>query len=148
MTAPSRTSPRFVTKGSSEGAASDTVDDARRLAEADAWRVSFLIPFLEHDDANRALMGSNMQRQAVPLLITDPPLVGTGMEVGGAEVLFDVTIQAVDKGTVSYVDSKSVVVKEKEGDRRYEPGRYLQPGEVSPLQPEHLLEPGAGREDG
>ena len=40
-----------------------------------------LIPFLEHDDANRALMGSNMQRQAVPLLITDPPLVATGMEV-------------------------------------------------------------------
>ena len=39
-----------------------------------------LIPFLEHDDANRALMGSNMQRQAVPMIITDPPLVGTGME--------------------------------------------------------------------
>ena len=39
-----------------------------------------LIPFLEHDDANRALMGSNMQRQAVPLLIPDKPLVGTGME--------------------------------------------------------------------
>ncbi len=39
-----------------------------------------LIPFLEHDDANRALMGSNMQRQAVPLLVTDPPFIGTGME--------------------------------------------------------------------
>ena len=39
-----------------------------------------LIPFLEHDDANRALMGSNMQRQAVPLLITEPPLVATGLE--------------------------------------------------------------------
>ena len=39
-----------------------------------------LIPFLEHDDANRALMGANMMRQAVPLLITDPPYVGTGME--------------------------------------------------------------------
>ena len=39
-----------------------------------------LIPFLEHDDANRALMGSNMQRQAVPLLIAEPPIVGTGME--------------------------------------------------------------------
>ena len=39
-----------------------------------------LIPFLEHDDANRALMGSNMQRQAVPLLVAEPPLVGTGME--------------------------------------------------------------------
>ena len=40
-----------------------------------------LIPFLEHDDANRALMGSNMQRQAVPLLIAEPPMVGTGMEI-------------------------------------------------------------------
>jgi DNA-directed RNA polymerase subunit beta len=39
-----------------------------------------LIPFLEHDDANRALMGSNMQRQAVPLLVTEPPMVATGME--------------------------------------------------------------------
>jgi DNA-directed RNA polymerase subunit beta len=39
-----------------------------------------LIPFLEHDDANRALMGSNMQRQAVPLLVTEPPIVATGME--------------------------------------------------------------------
>jgi hypothetical protein len=48
---------------------------------ADGRRVSAgLIPFLEHDDANRALMGSNMQRQAVPLLIAEPPIVGTGME--------------------------------------------------------------------
>ena len=39
-----------------------------------------LIPFLEHDDANRALMGSNMQRQAVPLLVTEPPIVATGLE--------------------------------------------------------------------
>ena len=45
------------------------------------WSVATaLIPFLEHDDANRALMGSNMQRQAVPLLKPDPPLIGTGME--------------------------------------------------------------------
>ncbi len=44
-----------------------------------------LIPFLEHDDANRALMGSNMQRQAVPLLVAEPPLVGTGMEEDVAE---------------------------------------------------------------
>src|SRR6266851_5496688 len=44
-----------------------------------------LIPFLEHDDANRALMGSNMQRQAVPLMVTEPPIVGTGMEVAAAK---------------------------------------------------------------
>jgi hypothetical protein len=45
-----------------------------------------LIPFLEHDDANRALMGSNMQRQAVPLLVTEPPIVGTGMERSVARI--------------------------------------------------------------
>ena len=44
-----------------------------------------LIPFLEHDDANRALMGSNMQRQAVPLLRTEPPFVGTGLESRAAK---------------------------------------------------------------
>ena len=49
--------------------------------------VTGLIPFLEHDDANRALMGSNMQRQAVPLLITDAPVVGTGLESACCERL-------------------------------------------------------------
>ena len=50
------------------------------------WSVATaLIPFLEHDDANRALMGSNMQRQAVPLLKTESPLVGTGMEIRAAD---------------------------------------------------------------
>jgi DNA-directed RNA polymerase subunit beta len=68
-----------------------------------------LIPFLEHDDANRALMGSNMQRQAVPLVFPEPPRVGTGME---AKCAYDsgVLVKARRGGTVVYVSSTRVVV--------------------------------------
>src|SRR5262249_19509653 len=59
-----------------------------------------LIPFLEHDDANRALMGSNMQRQAVPLLITEPPVVATGLEVAVAGNS-GMVVKAERNGTVS-----------------------------------------------
>jgi DNA-directed RNA polymerase subunit beta len=71
-----------------------------------------LIPFLEHDDANRALMGSNMQRQGVPLLITDAPRVGTGME---RKVAIDskAVVTAKHPGTVSYVSANKVVIKRK-----------------------------------
>ena len=73
-----------------------------------------LIPFLEHDDANRALMGSNMQRQAVPLLETESPLVGTGIEDRAAK---DSGILCVSKadGKVTYVDAKEIVI----GPTRY-----------------------------
>src|SRR5690606_4073544 len=63
-----------------------------------------LIPFLEHDDANRALMGSNMQRQAVPLLIADPPVVGTGLERDVARHS-GMLVRAGQKGTITYVDA-------------------------------------------
>ncbi len=72
-----------------------------------------LIPFLEHDDANRALMGSNMQRQAVPLLTTEAPLVGTGLEARCAYDSGAMTI-SLHNGTVSYVDARSIVVKREE----------------------------------
>jgi DNA-directed RNA polymerase subunit beta len=74
-----------------------------------------LIPFLEHDDANRALMGSNMQRQAVPLLRTQAPLVGTGME---AVVARDsgVTVVAKRDGSVVSVDAGRIVIKPDEDD--------------------------------
>ncbi|WP_298246646.1 DNA-directed RNA polymerase subunit beta [uncultured Christiangramia sp.] len=69
-----------------------------------------LIPFLEHDDANRALMGSNMMRQAVPLLRTDSPIVGTGLE---RQVATDsrVLINAEGEGEVEYVDANKIVIK-------------------------------------
>lgn len=68
-----------------------------------------LIPFLEHDDANRALMGSNMQRQAVPLLETEPPLVGTGIEHRVASDSGS-TVVSKTRGTVKFVDAGQIVV--------------------------------------
>ena len=69
-----------------------------------------LIPFLEHDDANRALMGSNMQRQAVPLLKPEAPIVGTGLE-GKAAVDSRALITASQDGVVEYVDGEKIVIR-------------------------------------
>jgi DNA-directed RNA polymerase subunit beta len=68
-----------------------------------------LIPFLEHDDANRALMGSNMQRQAVPLLVSEPPLVATGMEKDAARNS-SMLVRAKNAGTVGYVDAHRIEI--------------------------------------
>jgi DNA-directed RNA polymerase subunit beta len=70
-----------------------------------------LIPFLEHDDANRALMGSNMQRQAVPLLAAEPPLVATGMERAVAQSS-GMVLRARAGGKVTYVDAQRIVIGE------------------------------------
>ena len=81
------------------------------------WSVATaMIPFLEHDDANRALMGSNMQRQAVPLLKTDAPLVGTGMEARAAIDTGDVVL-AESAGTVASVDAESIVLETSDGKK-------------------------------
>jgi DNA-directed RNA polymerase subunit beta len=74
-----------------------------------------LIPFLEHDDANRALMGSNMQRQSVPLLFPEAPRVGTGME---AKAAYDsgVLLKARRAGTVEYVTNRRIVIKPDEAE--------------------------------
>ena len=74
------------------------------------------IPFLEHDDANRALMGANMQRQAVPLLTTEAPLVGTGMELRAAHDSGEM-ILAAHSGVVSEVSADLIVVSTDEGGR-------------------------------
>ncbi len=74
-----------------------------------------LIPFLEHDDANRALMGANMQRQAVPLVRPEAPLVGTGMEKMAAKYSGALVISDVD-GEVVKVSGDEVIIKTKEGD--------------------------------
>jgi DNA-directed RNA polymerase subunit beta len=81
-----------------------------------------LIPFLEHDDANRALMGSNMQRQAVPLLRPERPLVGTGLETQVARDSGMVPITRVN-GTVTFVDATAIVIRDEEG---YEHVHHLQ----------------------
>ena len=73
-----------------------------------------MIPFLENDDANRALMGSNMQRQAVPLLISDAPIIGTGMESKAARDS-GVVVLSKHNGTVEFVDAQRIKVRRDEG---------------------------------
>lgn len=84
--------------------------------------VTGLIPFLEHDDANRALMGSNMQRQGVPLLKPEAPLVGTGLEARAASDSGAVVV-ALEDGVVDYVDGFKIVISPK--DNRMEKKTYL-----------------------
>ena len=107
-----------------------------------------LIPFLEHDDANRALMGSNMQRQAVPTLRAEVPLVGTGME---RPVAIDSGVTVVAKrGGV--VDSVRRLAHRRARERCRNHGqragrRYLRPDQVHPFEPEHLHQPEAAGAD-
>ena len=75
-----------------------------------------MIPFLENDDANRALMGSNMQRQAVPLLVSEAPIVGTGMEYKAARDS-GVVILAKNSGTVEFVDAENIVIRRDEDNK-------------------------------
>jgi DNA-directed RNA polymerase subunit beta len=104
-------------------AAPDEVD-LMDVSPEQIWSVATaLIPFLEHDDANRALMGSNMQRQAVPLLKTESPLVGTGMERRAAIDTGDV-ILAREAGQVSYVDSKRIVIEHGSKKDEYDLNKY------------------------
>ena len=90
------------------------------------WSVATaMIPFLEHDDANRALMGSNMQRQAVPLLKADAPLVGTGMERRAALDTGDVLL-ARNAGTIEHVDATQIVIETTDGKKdEYELQKFM-----------------------
>jgi DNA-directed RNA polymerase subunit beta len=83
-----------------------------------------LIPFLEHDDANRALMGANMQRQAVPLLVRQAPLVGTGLEYRAAVDSGDVVI-ALQAGTIVDVDADKIVVEGKDGREEHTLTKFM-----------------------
>ena len=96
-----------------------------------------LIPFLEHDDANRALMGANMQRQAVPLLRATAPYIGTGVEARAARDAGDVLL-AEDDGTVLDVSGDTVTVDYKTAQAGHAP-----PRQVPPLEPGHLHQPEA-----
>jgi DNA-directed RNA polymerase subunit beta len=109
---------QYVTVGPKEV---DLVD----VSPEQIWSVATaMIPFLEHDDANRALMGSNMQRQAVPLLKTDAPLVGTGMERRAALDTGDVLLSK-GAGTVEYVDADQVVIQGTGGKEEYELQKFM-----------------------
>jgi len=97
-----------------------------------------LIPFLEHDDANRALMGSNMQRQAVPLICTEPPIIATGMERAVAENS-GMVVRARKGGKVTYVDAQRIVVSDTD---EYVLRKFVGLNERTCLNQRPLVRPG------
>jgi DNA-directed RNA polymerase subunit beta len=99
--------------------------DLMDVSPEQIWSVSTtMIPFLEHDDANRALMGSNMQRQAVPLVHPEAPLVGTGMEYRAAMDSGDVIVAEAD-GTAAYVDAEVIVVESGSKKKEYKTHKFM-----------------------
>jgi len=96
-----------------------------------------LIPFLEHSDANRALMGSNMQRQAVPLISTEPALVATGTEAAVARNS-GMVVRAEEEGTVNYVDGERIVV----GDTTYRLKKFVGLNQRTCLNQRPVVRPG------
>ncbi len=100
-----------------------------------------LIPFLEHDDANRALMGSNMQRQAVPCIRPQAPRVGTGTE-GRAARDSGRLIIAEEEGVISEVDAKHITVKEKKMEKKYDLNVYLRSNSYTGIHQKPLVSKG------
>ncbi len=99
-----------------------------------------LIPFLEHNDADRALMGSNMQRQAVPLIKPDIPYVGTGMEERIAKNSGTLVL-AEEDGKVSYVDSAKIIIETKEGvKKRYQLGKFVRSNQNTCIHQKPLVQ--------
>jgi DNA-directed RNA polymerase subunit beta len=106
------------------------------------WSVATaMIPFLEHDDANRALMGSNMQRQAVPLLKTDAPVIGTGMERRAAIDTGDVIIAAVD-GEIEYVDAEKIVLAGSDERKEYPLQKFMRSNQGTLIHQKPLVRVG------
>ena len=107
-----------------------------------------LIPFLEHDDANRALMGSNMQRQAVPLLRSDSPIVGTGLE-GTVARDSGAVVSARRAGVIDIVDAERIIVRvegedPETGEAKEFGADIYSANQIPALQPEHLHQSEAG----
>ena len=99
--------------------------DYMDVSPTQIWSVATaLIPFLEHDDANRALMGSNIQRQAVPLLKPDAPLVETGMERRAAVDTGDVVLATID-GEVTHVDSERIEITNSSKKAEYSLHKFM-----------------------
>ena len=113
---PSRVTARY--KGENILANSDNVDYVDVSPQQVVAVTTSCIPFLEHDDATRALMGANMQRQSVPLLRSEAPYIGTGVEYIAAKDSGAVIVSKAD-GVVDYVDAKKIVVKNATGQDVY-----------------------------
>jgi DNA-directed RNA polymerase subunit beta len=128
------------------------------LAEVDSGQVDYLdispkqivgisaslIPFLEHDDANRALMGSNMQRQAVPLIKIDPPMIGTGVEKS-IGLNTGMVIRAKNAGVITYVDSERIIIDNAD---EYELRKFVGLNERTCQNQRPIVKPGAKVERG
>lgn len=100
------------------------------------------VPFLEHDDATRALMGANMQRQAVPIINPESPIVGTGMEYKAAKDSGSALI-ATMPGLVEYVDAKKIIIKEDSGDmHRYDLYQFLRSNSATAIMQRPIVKPG------
>ena len=100
------------------------------------------VPFLEHDDATRALMGANMQRQAVPIINPESPIVGTGMEYRAAKDSGSALI-ALQPGVVEYVDAKKILVKEDNGNiRRYDLYQFLRSNSATAIMQRPIVKVG------
>ncbi len=127
---------QYVTVGPKEV---DLID----VSPEQIWSVTTaMIPFLEHDDANRALMGSNMQAQAVPLLVTDAPVIGTGMERRAAIDTGDLVISQ-ESGTVSYVDAEQIVVERKDGTQdEYELQKFMRSNQGTLIHQKPIVDVG------
>jgi DNA-directed RNA polymerase subunit beta len=116
--------------------------DLMDVSPTQIWSVATaLIPFLEHDDANRALMGSNMQRQAVPLLKPEPPLIGTGMERRAAIDTGDVTL-AENDGEVTHVDSERIVVSHGSKKDTYPLHKFMRSNQGTVIHQRPIVESG------
>ncbi len=122
-----------------ENSMADFMDVSPRMIVSVA---TAMIPFLENDDANRALMGSNMQRQAVPLLTTESPIVGTGMEYKAA-VDSGVTIVCKRSGTVKFVDARKIDIETENGEvDTYELIRFLRSNQGTCINQKPIVETG------
>ena len=100
------------------------------------------VPFLEHDDATRALMGANMQRQAVPIINPESPIVGTGMEYRAAKDSGSALV-ATMPGVVQYVDAKKIIIKEDSGDmHRYDLYQFLRSNSATAIMQRPIVKPG------
>ena len=116
--------------------------DLMDVSPEQIWSVATaMIPFLEHDDANRALMGSNMQRQAVPLLKTDAPLIGTGMERRAALDTGDVLIARND-GTIEYVDAERITIATDDGRDEYDLQKFMRSNQGTLIHQKPLIKSG------
>jgi DNA-directed RNA polymerase subunit beta len=118
------------------------------VSPSQIWSVATsLIPFLEHDDANRALMGSNMQRQAVPLLKPDPPLIGTGMERRAAVDTGDVVL-ALNAGEVTHVDAERIVVSSGSKKDEYPLNKFMRSNQGTIIHQRPIVKSGQQVKEG